>query len=296
MSWFKRKQEVPRKSESSSNVPDGLWIKCKQCAQILYRKEVERNLEVCPQCQYHMRISSRRYRDILFDPGTFQEFGQELKSRDFLQFVDTEAYHKRLSAATRKTGMNEAVLTGAGRIKGLEVAAALMDFTHFGGSVGSVVGEKIGRTIRHALDHGLPLIILSASGGMRMQEGTLSLMQMAKTSALLTRMAERKLPFISLLTDPTTGGTTASFSMLGDVIIAEPGALIGFAGPRVIKQTIGEDLPPGFQRAEFLLEHGFLDQVVPRSELKERIHGLISLLLNRAQEDDSASSNLKSGS
>jgi acetyl-CoA carboxylase carboxyl transferase subunit beta len=285
MSWFKRSPEPPRKAVAST-VPDGLWIKCAQCGQILYRKEVEKNLEVCPQCRHHMRINSRRYRDILFDAGTFEEFGQHLVSKDFLSFVDTEPYAKRLAGATRKTGMNDAVLTGTGRIFGQPLTAALMDFSHFGGSVGSVVGEKIAMAIRRSLEQKTPLLILSASGGMRMQEGTLSLMQMAKTSALLTLLADAGLPFISLLTDPTTGGTTASFSMLGDVIIAEPGALIGFAGPRVIKQTIGEDLPAGFQRAEFLLEHGFVDQVVPRAELKERIHLLISHLLNQSPEHE----------
>jgi acetyl-CoA carboxylase carboxyl transferase subunit beta len=279
MSWFKRSPEGPRKAVAST-VPDGLWIKCNNCGQILYRKEVEKNLEVCPQCRFHMRVNSRRYRDILFDQGSFSEFGQDLVSKDFLSFVDTEPYAQRLAAATRKTGLNDAVLTGWGRIHGLAVSAALMDFTHFGGSVGSVVGEKIALAIRHAIAERQPLLVLSASGGMRMQEGTLSLMQMAKTSALLTRLAEARLPFISLLTDPTTGGTTASFAMLGDAILAEPGALIGFAGPRVIKQTIGEDLPAGFQRAEFLLEHGFVDQVVPRQELKATLHRLFCHLLN----------------
>ncbi|MDP2360207.1 MAG: acetyl-CoA carboxylase, carboxyltransferase subunit beta [bacterium] len=279
MSWFKRSPEGPRKAVAST-VPDGLWIKCTSCGQILYRKELEKNLEVCPQCRHHMRINSRRYRDILFDTGSFEEFGQDLRSRDFLSFVDTEPYAGRLAAATRKTGLNDAVLTGTGRIHGLAVTGALMDFSHFGGSVGSVVGEKMAIAIRRAVERRTPLLILSASGGMRMQEGTLSLMQMAKTSALLTRLAEARLPFISLLTDPTTGGTTASFAMLGDVIIAEPGALIGFAGPRVIKQTIGEDLPAGFQRAEFLLEHGFVDQVVPRSDLKATLHRLFCHLLN----------------
>jgi len=283
MSWFKRSPEPPRKAVAST-VPDGLWIKCAQCGQILYRKEVEKNLEVCPQCRHHMRINSRRYRDILFDTGTFEEFGQQLKSKDFLSFVDTESYAKRDAGTTEKTGLNDAVLTGTGRLYGLPLTAALMDFSHFGGSVGSVVGEKIAMAIRRSLELRTPLLILSASGGMRMQEGTLSLMQMAKTSALLTCLADAGLPFISLLTDPTTGGTTASFSMLGDVILAEPGALIGFAGPRVIKQTIGEDLPEGFQRAEFLLEHGFVDQVVPRSELKTRIHQLLCHLQNLAPE------------
>lgn len=280
MSWYKRSPEGPRKAVATS-VPDGLWIKCVSCGQILYRKEVERNLDVCPQCRHHMRVNSRRYRDILFDAGSFEEFGQELRSRDFLGFVDTEPYAQRLQAATRKTGLNDAVLTGTGRIHGLTVTGALMDFTHFGGSVGSVVGEKIAIAIRRSLERGTPLLVLSASGGMRMQEGTISLMQMAKTSALLTRLADAGLPFISLLTDPTTGGTSASFAMLGDVILAEPGALIGFAGPRVIKQTIGEDLPPGFQRSEFLLEHGFVDQVVPRGELKATIHRLFCHLLNQ---------------
>lgn len=283
MSWFKRNQEGPRKS-SPSAMPDGLWIKCRQCGQILYRKEVERNLEVCPQCGYHMRINSRGYRDLLFDEGSFREIGGGLKSRDFLDFVDTEPYVGRLAAATRKTGLNDAVLCGAGSMKGLNVAAALMDFSHFGGSVGSVVGEKIAAAVRLAVARRMPLLVLSASGGMRMQEGTMSLMQMAKVSALLTVLADARLPFVSLLTDPTTGGTSASFAMLGDAIVAEPGALIGFAGPRVIKQTIGEDLPPGFQRAEFLLEHGFVDRVVPRTQLKDELHRLFCLLLDRPED------------
>jgi acetyl-CoA carboxylase carboxyl transferase subunit beta len=279
MSWFKRTQAGPKRS-TSSGIPDGLWVKCKKCSQILYRKEVERNLDVCPQCDFHMRINSKRYRDILFDEGSFEELGTELVSKDFLGFADTEPYVQRLAKATRKTGMNEAVLCGVGRMQGLRVAAALMDFTHFGGSVGSVVGEKIAITARKAIEEKIPFLILSASGGMRMQEGTLSLMQMAKVSALLTQLAKHHLPFISLLTDPTTGGTTASFAMLGDFIVAEPGALIGFAGPRVIKQTIGEDLPAGFQRSEFLLEHGFLDRIIHRSKLKQDIGQIFRLLMN----------------
>ncbi len=283
LSWFKRGADGQRKSTPSA-VPDGLWIKCKHCGQILYRKEVVRNLDVCPQCSFHMRIGSRRYAEILFDEGSFREIGQEYRSKDFLSFVDTESYAQRLQKATAKTGLNDAVLCGQATMHGLPVAAALMDFTHFGGSVGSVVGEKIAAVLRLALKEKLPVLILSASGGMRMQEGTMSLMQMAKVSALLTRLADQRLPFISLLTDPTTGGTSASFAMLGDLILAEPGALIGFAGPRVIKQTIGEDLPEGFQRAEFLLEHGFVDQVLPRAELKTRIHEQFCLLLNRDPE------------
>jgi acetyl-CoA carboxylase carboxyl transferase subunit beta len=284
MSWFKRKSQGPQLAASSSKVSDGLWLKCKKCSQILYRKEVELALFVCPQCNYHMRINSRQYAGIIFDAGSFTEIATELKSVDFLNFKDTESYATRLAKATRKTGMNDAVLAGYGRINGLEVSASIMDFSHFGGSVGSVVGEKIAASIRLALEKNIPLLILSASGGMRMQEGTISLMQMAKVSALLTRLAESELPFVSILTDPTTGGTSASFAMLGDVIIAEPGALIGFAGPRVIKQTIGEDLPDGFQRSEFLLEHGFLDRVVERCDLKDELEGLFSLLLNRLYE------------
>jgi acetyl-CoA carboxylase carboxyl transferase subunit beta len=281
MSWFKRKTEGPQLAAANSKVSDGLWLKCKKCQQILYRKEVERELFVCMQCNFHMRINSQFYADIIFDTGSFQEIATDLKSEDFLKFKDTEAYSSRLSKATKKTGMNEAVRCGYGTINGQKVAAALMDFTHFGGSVGSVVGEKIAATIRLSLKENYPLLILSSSGGMRMQEGTMSLMQMAKVSALLTKLADARLPFISLLTDPTTGGTSASFAMLGDVIVAEPGALIGFAGPRVIKQTIGEDLPAGFQRSEFLLEHGFLDRIVSRKDLKTELFELFTLLLNR---------------
>jgi acetyl-CoA carboxylase carboxyl transferase subunit beta len=282
MSWFNRTQAGPKRS-ADSTIPDGLWIKCKKCSQILYRKEVERNLDVCPQCDFHMRINSRRYRDILFDENSFEEIGSDLKSKDFLEFVDTEPYSTRLLKATRKTGLNDAVLCGTGLMNGYPIAAAIMDFSHFGGSVGSVVGEKIALTIRAAIKAKCPLLILSASGGMRMQEGTLSLMQMAKVSALLTLLSDAKLPFISLLTDPTTGGTSASFAMLGDLIIAEPGALIGFAGPRVIKQTIGEDLPEGFQRSEFLLEHGFLDRIIHRSALKIELETMFRLLMNDEQ-------------
>ncbi|MCA9782032.1 MAG: acetyl-CoA carboxylase carboxyltransferase subunit beta [Calditrichaeota bacterium] len=279
MSWFKRDQPNITAPASKQSMPDGLWLKCKQCNTILYRKEVELNLHVCHECGHHMRINSSTYRDILFDEDSFVELGLNLKSKDFLAFVDSEPYSKRIDAATQKTGMNDAVLCGTGTMNELPVAAALMDFFHFGGSVGSVVGEKIAIAARVALEQNLPLLVLSASGGMRMQESTVALMQMAKVSALLTKLADRGLPFISLLTDPTTGGTSASFAMLGDVILAEPGALICFAGPRVIKQTIGEDLPPGFQRSEFLLEHGFVDRIVPRVELKDTIENLFRILL-----------------
>ncbi len=278
MNWFRRSQPAIKPAEKKSSVPDGLWLKCKKCGTILYRKEVEANQHVCHNCNFHMRISSRVYRDILLDEGSFKEIGGELRSKDFLKFRDTEDYHKRIRHYEKRTGMNDAVLCGSGTMDGLPVAVALMDFFHFGGSVGSVVGEKIAQVIRLALEEKRPLLILSASGGMRMQESTMSLMQMAKVSALLTRLADAKLPFISLLTDPTTGGTSASYAMLGDVILAEPGALIGFAGPRVIKQTIGEDLPEGFQRAEFLLEHGFVDRIVARPELKQTIGELFRLL------------------
>lgn len=285
MSWFKRDQPNITAPATKPAMPDGLWLKCKQCNTILYRKEVELNLHVCRECGYHMRIGSQVYRDILFDAGTFAEAGNTLRSKDFLQFVDTEPYSRRIEAASERSGLNDAVICGTGTMNGLPVSAALMDFFHFGGSVGSVVGEKIAIAVRTAIERELPLLVLSASGGMRMQESTVSLMQMAKVSALLTRLAEKRLPFVSLLTDPTTGGTSASFAMLGDVILAEPGALICFAGPRVIKQTIGEDLPPGFQRSEFLLEHGFLDRIVPRAELKDTITALFRILQNRPQAD-----------
>ena len=277
MNWFRRTKQglIPQKKKEA---PDGLWTKCSQCGEIIFRKELEKNLSVCPKCTFHFFIPCHDYINILLDSGSFQESDAKLQSVDPLKFKDSKKYVDRLQAAVKKTGQHEAIVIGRGTIEDIPVILGLMDFRFFGGSVGSVVGEKISRAIDLSFDNNIPLIIVSSSGGMRMQEGVLSLMQMAKTSAKLAQLSQQRIPYISILTNPTTGGTSASFSMLGDVIIAEPQALIGFAGPRVIKQTIGQDLPEGFQRSEFLLDHGFLDMIVERKELKKTIHQLLSLL------------------
>jgi len=284
MDWFKRKKEV-LKSAERKEIPDGLWIKCDECGEIIYKKELEKKLYVCPKCDYHFRIGSYDYIDILLDSNTFEEFNQHISSTDPLRFRDNKKYSDKYQSAVKKTGLKEAVVTGRGKLDGLDIVLAFMDFSFLGGSMGSVVGEKISRAISAALEEKKPLIIISSSGGARMHEGVLSLMQMAKTSAKLAMLADQGLPFISILTNPTTGGTTASYAMLGDIHIAEPGALIGFAGPRVIKQTIGQDLPPGFQRSEFLLEHGFIDVIVPRNELKNHISGILKFFQHENQPD-----------
>jgi len=277
MDWFRRTQQglAP---QAKKEVPDGLWTKCSQCGEIIFRKELEKNLSVCPKCKFHFFIPCEAYIEILLDEGSFQETDAELRSVDPLKFKDTKRYSDRIQEAVKRTGQSEAIIIGRGTIEGIPVVLGLMDFRFFGGSVGSVVGEKIVRAIDLSLENNIPLIIVSSSGGMRMQEGILSLMQMAKTSAKLAQLSRTGIPYISILTNPTTGGTSASFSMLGDIILAEPQALIGFAGPRVIKQTIGQDLPEGFQRSEFLLEHGFLDMIVGRRDLKKSIHQLLTLL------------------
>jgi acetyl-CoA carboxylase carboxyl transferase subunit beta len=270
MAWFQKTKKGLTPAEKS-DVPDGLWLKCDDCGEIIFRKELQKNHFVCQKCRFHFRIGSRDYIELLLDDGSFREFNSDLISVDPLKFKDSKKYTDRLQAAIKNTGINEAIRTGVGLLNERKIVFGVMDFEFFGGSVGSVVGEKILRSVLRAKENRNPLVLVSASGGMRMQEGMLSLMQMAKTSCALAEFSEAKLPFISILTHPTTGGTTASFSMLGDVIIAEPGALIGFAGPRVIKQTIKQDLPPGFQRSEFLLQHGFLDMIVDRSKLKETV-------------------------
>jgi len=280
MDWFKRKKEG-LKPIDKKEMPDGLWVKCDNCGEIIYRKELEKKMYVCTKCDHHFRINSKNYINILLDEGSFKEFGQKIKSTDPLKFKDSKKYSEKYSAAVKKTGLTEAVVTGYGKLDKKDVVVSIMDFTFLGGSMGSVVGEKISRAIDVALDEKKPLIILSASGGARMHEGVLSLMQLGKTSAKLALLSEAKIPYISILTDPTTGGTTASYAMLGDIHIAEPGALIGFAGPRVIKQTIGQDLPPGFQRSEFLLEHGFIDIIVHRHELKNRISRLLEFFCHK---------------
>jgi acetyl-CoA carboxylase carboxyl transferase subunit beta len=257
------------------SIPEGLWIRCDACSAILFRRSVENNLEVCPECQRHFRVPADQRITQLVDPETFEAFDENLSSQDPLEFVDLKSYKDRLVAAQKKTKKNDAIQTGYAFIKGRKVVLGVMNFAFLGGSMGSVVGEKIRRAIERAADQDLPLIIVAASGGARMMESGLSLMQMAKTAAALARFDDMGGFFISVLTDPTTGGVTASFAMLGDVILAEPKALIGFAGPRVIQQTIKQELPDGFQRSEFLLECGFVDCVVPRSELRSEISSLI---------------------
>ena len=271
--WFKRKEES---SPSKVIIAEGLWIKCDSCKEIIYRAEVERGGRVCPKCHYPFRISARERIGQLVDAGSFEERETGLATTDPLSFKDTKKYRERVRAATQKTSTDEAVICGIASIGGQPAVLAVFEFGFLGGSMGSVVGEKLARAIELAIDKHLPVIIVSASGGARMQEGILSLMQMAKTSAALERLAAAKLPYLSLLTDPTTGGVTASFAMLGDVIMAEPRALIGFAGPRVIAETIRQPLPEGFQRSEFLLAHGQLDMIVERRDLKETLRRVLA--------------------
>ncbi len=278
MAWFKRSKENISPDTQKKELPDGLWEKCPKCGEIIHKKQLEANLWTCTKCDYHFRIGSQEYIEILLDKGTFKEIDKRVTAADPLKFTDTKKYTDRIQDTVKKLGLNEAVCTGTGKINDLSVAFACMDFKFIGGSMGSVVGEKIARVIDKAARNKIPLIIISSSGGARMMEGAYSLMQLAKTSSRLTKLAAAKVPYISVMTDPTTGGTTASYAMLGDVHIAEPQALIGFAGPRVIKQTIGKDLPEGFQRSEFLLEHGFIDLVVPRKDLKSTIHNILNLL------------------
>ncbi len=278
MGWFKRKKENISPDSKKTDIPDGQWAKCEDCSEIIHNKQLEVNSWVCPKCNYHFRIGSDQYISFLFDKGSFKEYDKKMKSGDPLEFTDTKKYSERINLTIKKSGLNDAVKTGTGKIENKKVAFACMDFGFIGGSMGSVVGEKIARIIDVAYQDKCPLIIISQSGGARMMEGAFSLMQMAKTSARLARLADAKIPFISILTDPTTGGVTASYSMLGDIIIAEPKALIGFAGPRVIKQTIGKDLPQGFQRSEFLLENGFVDFIVNRKQMREKVSQLIDYL------------------
>ncbi len=278
MGWFSIKKSTDKSKKI--DIPDGKWVKCDNCNEIIHIKTVEVNSWVCPKCDHHFRIGSKEYIQILFDKGTFKELDKKMRSADPLNFVDTKKYTDRIEKTIKKTGLNDAVVTGLGEINGKKVGIAIMDFKFIGGSMGSVVGEKISRMIDKAIENKLPVIIISQSGGARMMEGALSLMQMAKTTSRLAKLADLGLPYISVLTDPTTGGVTASYAMLGDVNIAEPNALIGFAGPRVIKQTIGKDLPKGFQRSEFLLEHGFVDLIVDRRQMKEKLSQLIDYMIN----------------
>jgi acetyl-CoA carboxylase carboxyl transferase subunit beta len=281
MAWFRRDHTPLPPGEQESRVPEGLWIKCSSCKEIIYRKEVVKNLSVCPKCSFHFRISARERLELLYD-SAWEEFDQTLSSADPLHFRDTKAYSARLKAGKDKTNSLDALVSAVGSMGGITTVIAAMDYGFIGGSMGVVVGEKVTRAIEKAEKELLPLVIVSCSGGARMMEGTLSLMQMAKISAALARLDEARVPFVSVLTDPTTGGVTASFAMLGDLNVAEPGALIGFAGPRVIEQTIRQKLPPTFQRSEFLLEHGMVDMVVDRRELKKIIVRSLKLLLPRA--------------
>lgn len=286
MSWFKRvKDNILTKTEDKNNTPDGLWTKCPNCKKALQSKTLKKHAYVCEYCDHHLRIGSLEYFDLIFDEGKFTELGENIVSADPLEFTDTKNYPDRVKASQEKTGLKDALRTGYGEINGMQLVISAMDFRFIGGSMGSVVGEKISMGIDYALKNKLPFLIISKSGGARMMEGALSLMQMAKISAKLSLLGQAGLPFISFLTDPTTGGVTASFAMLGDLNIAEPNALIGFAGPRVIKETIGRDLPEGFQRSEFLLEHGFLDFIVHRKDLKEKLYSVISMLSQRAPQE-----------
>jgi len=274
MTWFKKK-ETSAKEEKAI---DALWSKCNVCQEIIYKRELERNLNVCPKCGYHFPIQAQKRLAIVADEGSFKEFDRELIPVDLISFRDLKRYSDRLHDAQQKTGLKDAFITGRCEIHQLPAMVGVFEFDFLGGSLGSVVGEKIARMVEKAIDEKIGAIIFTSSGGARMQEGILSLMQMAKTSAALSRLRRERLPYISVLTDPTTGGVTASFGMLGDIILAEPGALIGFAGPRVIKETIKADLPPGFQRAEYLLQHGMIDLIVERRRLKETLGKFLDLL------------------
>jgi len=282
MTWFKREKkpiENPTPVEERRVRTEGMWTKCGSCRAIIWKKDLPANWEVCPKCEYHFRLGARRRLELLLDGETYTELDTELASNDPLHFTDTKPYAQRLKDAQHKLGMKDAILTAEGHLNGRPVICCSMEFGFIGGSMGAVVGEKVARAIERALARRIPLIIVSCSGGARMMEGVVSLMQLAKVSAGLARFDEAGLPFISILTDPTTGGVTASYAMLGDLNIAEPGALIGFAGPRVIEQTIRQKLPEGFQTAEFLLEHGFLDAVVSRKELKPYISQALNFFL-----------------
>jgi len=279
MAWFKINKAPKLKVENKKvQMPAGLWLKCNGCGEIIYKKEVEKNLDVCPKCNYHFRISAKKRVEMIMDEGSYNFFSTDLEPADPLKFRDSKKYTDRVKEAQKKTGRKDAIDLVEGSINGTPAIAAIFEFGFMGGSMGSVVGEKITIAIERGLESGKGVIIFSSSGGARMQEGIFSLMQMAKTSAALARLKKAGIPFISVLTDPTYGGVTASFAMLGDIIIAEPKSMIGFAGPRVIEQTIRQPLPEGFQKAEYLLEHGMVDMIVDRKELKERLSNILSML------------------
>jgi acetyl-CoA carboxylase carboxyl transferase subunit beta len=289
MAWFKRQSgEVDASGEKKIRT-EGLWVKCEACRQIIWKKDLEDNLNVCPKCGKHFRIDARTRLGLLLDNGEYETFSDNLRSTDPLKFVDLKAYSDRLDKAQEETELNDAVINARGKLNGRDVIVSAMEYNFIGGSMGAVVGEMITRAIEESLKTQRPLIIISASGGARMMEGALSLMQLAKISAALARLDEARIPYISVLTDPTTGGVTASFAMLGDLNIGEPGALIGFAGPRVIEQTIRQKLPPGFQRSEFLLEHGMLDAVVPRKDMKAYIARALEFMSPAAAPASAAS-------
>lgn len=285
MSWFQKLMPSRIRTEGSSKrtVPEGLWTKCSACDAVLYRAELERNLDVCPKCSHHMRIRGRKRLESFLDETGRREIGATLEPVDVLKFKDSKKYKDRITQAQKNTDEKDALIVMEGQVKGLPLVAAAFDFSFMGGSMGSVVGERFVRAANVCLDKGIPMVCFSASGGARMQEALLSLMQMAKTSAVLAKMASHGIPFISVLTDPTMGGVSASFAMLGDVNVAEPKALIGFAGPRVIEQTVRETLPEGFQRSEFLLDHGAIDMIVDRRNMRDEIASLLSKLSNRPQ-------------
>jgi acetyl-CoA carboxylase carboxyl transferase subunit beta len=283
MSWFEKIVPSRIKTERRSrSVPEGLWVKCPACDAVLYRAELERNLNVCPKCSHHMRIGARARLKAFLDPEAQVEVGASVEPEDPLKFKDSKRYKDRLAAAQKATGERDALVVLAGTLHGEPLVACAFEFQFLGGSMGSVVGERFRRAVDHCIAHGCALVCFSATGGARMQEALLSLMQMAKTSAALARLSQARLPFVSVMTDPTTGGVSASLAMLGDLNVAEPRALIGFAGPRVIQQTVRETLPEGFQRAEFLMEHGALDQIIDRRDMRDRLAGLLRLLQKRA--------------
>lgn len=286
LDWFDKKNKTFRsKSSDKLNIPGNLWVKCPSCGNVVFKKDLDLNFMVCNHCGYHFRILPKQRLKYFFDKDSFSERDTDLSPKDFLEFVDTESYSSRIKKAAKKSDSSEAVVTGSAKLNNMSVSLAIMDFSYMGGSMGTVVGEKITRTIEYAIKHHEPVIIFTMSGGARMQEGILSLMQMAKTSAALTKLSDAKLPYISVLCDPTTGGTSASFAMLGDVHIAEPDALISFAGPRVIEQTIKQKLPKGFQRSDFLLERGMIDMVIERKKLKDTLYSVLLMLYDKGQDN-----------
>lgn len=275
-----RPKSNSKKEQVKQGVPEGLWVKCQICSEIVYKKELERNLDVCPKCNYHFRLNSKKRIDITFDENSFSPLFEDLKPDDILEFKDTKSYKDRIKEDQKKTGLLDAAVSGTGMIEKIKVAAVIFDFNFMGGSMGRVVGEKITRTFEYGIEHKLPVVIFSSSGGARMQEGIFSLMQMSRTVAIISEYNKTGLPYISVLTDPTTGGVSASFASIGDVIIAEPKALIGFAGPRVIEKTIHQNLPEGFHRSEYLLDHGMIDMIVERKDMKHILKNILSLFLN----------------